>query len=42
MILIHPCSSILDNERPIGNEQRRMLKRAKISCFMAEKFKCLW
>jgi len=29
MILIHPCSSILDNERPIGNEKRPMLKRAK-------------
>ena len=29
MILIHRCSSILDNEHPIGNEKRPMLKRAK-------------
>ena len=26
MILTHPCSSILDNEHPIGNEKRPMLK----------------
>ena len=29
----------MDNERPVGNEKRPMLKRAKISCFMAAKFK---
>ena len=23
----------MDNERPVGNEKRPMLKRAKISCF---------
>jgi len=32
----------MDNERPVGNEKRPMLKRAKISCFMAAKFKCPW
>ena len=31
MILTHPCSSILDNEHPIGNEKRPMLKREKLA-----------
>ena len=29
----------MDNERTVGNEKRPRLKRAKISCFMAAKFK---